>query len=58
MQDLQCYEPIVLAILGEINRGHSAAAELAVDCVCLRQRAAKAIEGQRQFALTCLAGSP
>src|SRR5688572_8293567 len=50
MQDLERYKPLVLAVLREIHRGHAAFPKLAVDRVCLRQRAAEALKGQRQLA--------
>jgi hypothetical protein len=49
MQDLQRNETLVLAILREVDGSHAAAAELAVDGVCLGEGGAKAFERKRHL---------
>jgi hypothetical protein len=38
VENLECHRPVMLEILGEIDRGHAAAAELAPENVAVGQR--------------------
>jgi hypothetical protein len=44
MKNLECDEAFMFYILREIDRRHPAFAQLSIDCVCLRQGAAEALE--------------
>ena len=47
MQHLERNEPLMLDVLREINRGHPATTQLAIDCIRLRKRTAQSLEWKR-----------